>query len=143
MSASDYQRTIQTRLGERFDDVLVEWSISRAATDAMAPDAAVYAPRVDVAVGPFNQQWVAVLVVVFGALELLSVGWNVARGEPWNERTLFDVIADAATREHWRANSLVTLSLTLLILEREMDPAPGNASASWATPGRARGGICG
>jgi hypothetical protein len=55
MSASAYQRTTQAQLREHFDtDVLVEWSISRAATDAMAANAAVYAPRVDVAVGPFN-----------------------------------------------------------------------------------------
>lgn len=54
MTASAYQRTTQARLREHFDEVRVEWSISRAATDAMAPDSTVYAPRVDLAVGPFN-----------------------------------------------------------------------------------------
>jgi hypothetical protein len=54
MAASDYQRVVQTRLRRHFEDVRLEWSIARSATDALARDVTIYAPRVDVAVGPFN-----------------------------------------------------------------------------------------
>jgi hypothetical protein len=39
--------------------------------------------------------WVALIALVFGVLELLSVGWNVVRRKPWNERTILDYISDA------------------------------------------------
>jgi hypothetical protein len=54
MSATDYQRAVQARLRRHFEEVRLEWSITRGATDALAPDVTVYAPRVDVAIGPFN-----------------------------------------------------------------------------------------
>lgn len=54
MSASAYQRTAAQSLGRHFDHVLLEWSIVRDATDTLNPDVRRYAPRVDIAVGPFN-----------------------------------------------------------------------------------------
>ncbi len=54
MAASDYQRAVQVALRRHFDEVLLEWSITREATDLLASDGTVYAPRGDVAVGPFN-----------------------------------------------------------------------------------------
>jgi hypothetical protein len=54
MRASEYQRLAEVRLKRHFADVRLEWSIARGATDALAQDVAVYAPRVDVAIGPFN-----------------------------------------------------------------------------------------
>jgi hypothetical protein len=50
----DYQLAVLPLLERHFDDVRLEWSISRGATDAFAPDEAIYAPRVDIAVGPFS-----------------------------------------------------------------------------------------
>jgi hypothetical protein len=46
-------------------------------------------------------RWVAEVALVFVALELLSVGWNVARRKPWNERTLFDRIGDIVLWLPW------------------------------------------
>jgi hypothetical protein len=54
MSARDYQHATQALLRRHFDEVLLEWSIVQGATDVLAPDPGVYAPRVDIAVGPFN-----------------------------------------------------------------------------------------
>lgn len=49
----------------------------------------------------FVPWWLALIVLVFGGLELLSVGWNIARGERWNERTLLDRISEALVWLPW------------------------------------------
>lgn len=54
MTASDYQRVTELTLGRHFADVRLEWSVVRDATDAFTADLNRYAPRVDIAVGPFN-----------------------------------------------------------------------------------------
>jgi hypothetical protein len=54
MRAAEYQQTVRVALQRHFADVRVEWSVVTNATDSMARDIARYAPRVDVAVGPFN-----------------------------------------------------------------------------------------
>ncbi len=54
MPGTDYQRAVALLLRRHFGDVRLEWSISSDATDALARDPTIYAPRVDVAVGPFN-----------------------------------------------------------------------------------------
>jgi hypothetical protein len=54
MPGRDYQEAVAPLLRRHFDDVRIEWSISQGATDALSRDTAVYAPRVDVAVGPFS-----------------------------------------------------------------------------------------
>ncbi len=54
MSASDYQRLAEARLKRHFADVQTEWSIGKDANDAFMRDVNRYAPRVDIAVGPFN-----------------------------------------------------------------------------------------
>lgn len=54
MSATTYQRAAQAALTRYFADVRVEWSVVKDATDALAADLKVYAPRVDIAIGPFN-----------------------------------------------------------------------------------------
>jgi hypothetical protein len=54
VSASEYQRVAQANLRRHFDDVRLEWSVVRDARDALAADINRYAPRVDIAVGPFN-----------------------------------------------------------------------------------------
>jgi len=54
MSASDYQRASEIALARHFADVKLEWPIARYATDALRPDVRRYAPRVDIAIGPFN-----------------------------------------------------------------------------------------
>ena len=54
MSASAYQLAAQARLREHFADVHVEWSVVKDATDALRADIHHYAPRVDIAIGPFN-----------------------------------------------------------------------------------------
>ena len=54
MSGRDYQLAVLPVLERHFDDVRLEWSIPRGATDRFAPNATVYAPRVDIAVGPFS-----------------------------------------------------------------------------------------
>jgi hypothetical protein len=54
MSAADYQRVIQALLRRHFSEVRLEWSVVTDATDALTVDINRYAPRVDVAIGPFN-----------------------------------------------------------------------------------------
>lgn len=54
MSASAYQLTAQAALRRHFQDVQLEWSVVKNATDALSANISVYAPRVDIAVGPFN-----------------------------------------------------------------------------------------
>jgi hypothetical protein len=43
----------------------------------------------------FVPRWLALIVIVFAGLEVLSIGWNIVQGEQWNEKTLFDYISDA------------------------------------------------
>lgn len=54
MTASDYQRLAEAKLKRHFADVRTEWSIGKDANDAFMRDVNRYAPRVDIAVGPFN-----------------------------------------------------------------------------------------
>jgi len=54
MTATEYQRAAEAKLKRHFADVRLEWSVVKDATDALAADISRYAPRVDVAVGPFN-----------------------------------------------------------------------------------------
>lgn len=44
----------QATLKRHFADVRLEWSVVKDASDALAADIHRYAPRVDIAVGPFN-----------------------------------------------------------------------------------------
>ena len=55
MRASEYQRLAEARLKRHFDDVRVEWSVVKAATDALQRDIHRYAPRVDIAIGPLQR----------------------------------------------------------------------------------------
>ena len=52
--ASAYQADAVARLRPHFDDVRLEWSVVKDATDAMRREIRRYAPRVDIAIGPFN-----------------------------------------------------------------------------------------
>jgi hypothetical protein len=54
MRANQYQRVAETRLKRHFEDVRAEWSVVKGATDALRRDIHRYAPRVDIAIGPFN-----------------------------------------------------------------------------------------
>ena len=55
MTAAEYQRTVRLALEKSFPDrVRDEWSVAKEATDRMTRDVKRYAPRVDVAVGPFS-----------------------------------------------------------------------------------------
>jgi hypothetical protein len=54
MRAPEYQRNVAVRLERHFPTVSVEWPVERGASDSMARDITQYAPRVDVAVGPFS-----------------------------------------------------------------------------------------
>ncbi len=54
MGATEYQQMVRGVLERYFPDVRAEWSVVTDATDAMSRDVKRYAPRVDVAVGPFN-----------------------------------------------------------------------------------------
>jgi hypothetical protein len=54
MTATEYQRLAEVTLRAHFADVRLEWSVVKDATDALARDIKRYAPRVDIAVGPFN-----------------------------------------------------------------------------------------
>ena len=49
-----FQSFAKTALERHFVDVRREWSSSLGATEALRPDVHRYAPRVDIAVGPFN-----------------------------------------------------------------------------------------
>lgn len=53
-AATEYQRLAATLLRRHFGDVRLEWSVVKDATDAFSADINRYAPRVDIAVGPFN-----------------------------------------------------------------------------------------
>lgn len=54
MGGSEYQATIKKLLDSHYSDVRLEWRMTSAASDAFISDVRRYAPRVDVAVGPFN-----------------------------------------------------------------------------------------
>jgi hypothetical protein len=54
MAAKNYQRLTEPILRQHFDLVRLEWSIAKGAIDAFSPDVRRYAPRVDIAIGPFN-----------------------------------------------------------------------------------------
>lgn len=54
MNAADYQKDLKQKLLKHFSDVRLEWSISKGASDSMAADRLRYAPRTDIAVGPFS-----------------------------------------------------------------------------------------
>ena len=54
MTANDYQLAAKAALEQHFADVRLEWSVVKDACDLFAADIWRYAPRVDVAVGPFN-----------------------------------------------------------------------------------------
>jgi len=49
----------------------------------------------------FLPRWIALLVAVFACLEILSVGWNILRGEPSSARTFFDRISDVLVYLPW------------------------------------------
>lgn len=52
--ARSFQRRAASMLGEHFSEVRLEWSVVADASDALSSDVRRYAPRVDIAVGPFN-----------------------------------------------------------------------------------------
>ncbi len=54
MRANEYQQLAAERLRRYFDDVQVEWSVVKGAADTLQRDIHRYAPRVDIAIGPFN-----------------------------------------------------------------------------------------
>jgi hypothetical protein len=54
MRASEYQRLAEARLKGHFDDVRVEWSVVNGASGVQQRAIHRYAPRVDIAIGPFN-----------------------------------------------------------------------------------------
>ena len=54
MRASEYQRLAEATLKGHFDDVRVEWSVVKGASHVQQRDIHRYAPRVDIAIGPFN-----------------------------------------------------------------------------------------
>ena len=53
-SSTSFQNEIAERLREHFQEVEKEWRITKNATDEFSINADVYAPRLYVAVGPFN-----------------------------------------------------------------------------------------
>jgi hypothetical protein len=48
------QKTIKENLDRYFPEVIIEWNMAKDARDAFSPSQTRYAPRLDVAVGPFN-----------------------------------------------------------------------------------------
>lgn len=53
-NAKAFQSLAQLLLLEHFAEVTVEWKSSRGATDVFTPDVRRYAPRADLAVGPYS-----------------------------------------------------------------------------------------
>lgn len=53
-NAASFQAVAKSLLSEHFPDVTSEWQSARGATDAFSPDVRRYAPRVDLAVGPYS-----------------------------------------------------------------------------------------
>jgi 4-hydroxybenzoate polyprenyltransferase len=49
----------------------------------------------------FIPRWVALIIVVFAGLELVSVAWNISRRDPWNEETFFDRISNVLMYLPW------------------------------------------
>lgn len=56
MRAKSFQIEIKRELEKYFDEVEVEWPISRGATDSLGHDPKKYSPRIDVAIGPFSKE---------------------------------------------------------------------------------------
>jgi len=54
MTAKNYQKSAFQALIEHFKEVEREWDVARGATDPLR-HGATYAPRLDIAVGPFNK----------------------------------------------------------------------------------------
>ena len=54
MSANDFQLQAKSLLERHYTDVVLEWAISKDATDSMAWSPNQYYPRTDIAVGPFS-----------------------------------------------------------------------------------------
>ncbi len=54
MTAKDYQNLALKALTKHFEEVEKEWDVARGATDPLRRGVA-YAPRLDIAVGPFNK----------------------------------------------------------------------------------------
>jgi hypothetical protein len=54
MTAIEYQQSALQALSKHFVDVHKEWDVARGATDLLR-HGVVYAPRLDIAVGPFNK----------------------------------------------------------------------------------------
>lgn len=54
MSATNFQLQAKQILDALYDDVRLEWSVTKDASDLFQRDAKRYAPRVDIAIGPFN-----------------------------------------------------------------------------------------
>lgn len=54
MAATDFQLTAQELLRQYLGDVHLEWSASLGATDSLKGRPDLYAPRTDIAIGPFN-----------------------------------------------------------------------------------------
>lgn len=52
--ASAFQQIAKAMLDRQYDDVRVEWRSAASASDAFQADRMRYAPRVDIAIGPFN-----------------------------------------------------------------------------------------
>jgi hypothetical protein len=76
------------------------WSRSIGVALGLALSAAAAIRLADVTL-LFVPRWLALIVVVFAGLEALSVTWNILRGEAWNEKTVFDYIADALVLLPW------------------------------------------
>jgi hypothetical protein len=54
MTAKNYQKSVFQALTKHFKEIKVEWDVARGATDPLR-HGATYAPRLDIAVGPFNK----------------------------------------------------------------------------------------
>lgn len=54
MTAKNYQKSLFYALTKHFKEVEREWDVARGATDPLR-HGATYAPRLDIAVGPFNK----------------------------------------------------------------------------------------
>lgn len=54
MNASEFQAISKTLLETHYNEVKLEWSISKDATDSMMRNPKQYYPRTDIVVGPFS-----------------------------------------------------------------------------------------
>ncbi len=53
-NAATFQSVAKRLLERHFTEVKSEWRTAKGATDSFSPDVQRYAPRVDLAIGPFN-----------------------------------------------------------------------------------------